>query len=88
MRYALRWKADAMLDLAEPLRWSLPDPRERPLLTVAEAATWLGWKRSTTYDAVHRGELPILRIGRRVFVKTAALAALVGLEGGDRAPTP
>lgn len=58
----------------------LPDPRERPLLTIEEAAAFLGFARSTTYDAAARGDLPVLRIGRRLFVKTAQLALLCGLD--------
>lgn len=73
----------------------IPDPRERPLITIEETAAIFRWPRSTTYDAANRGELPTLRIGRRLYVKTAQLASLVGLdtdhsaeEGDDRAPAP
>jgi len=51
-------------------------------MSVAEAAAFLGAGRSTVYEAVRRGDLPSIRIGRRVRVPTAALGRLLGL-GGD-----
>lgn len=44
-------------------------------LTVPEyqAATGLG--RGTVYDAVQRGELPVLRVGRRILIPREALRA-------------
>jgi excisionase family DNA binding protein len=46
---------------------------DRLLLTVEETATMLGLRRSTAYEAMRRGELPSIRIGRRLFVPVAAL---------------
>lgn len=42
--------------------------RDRATMTVQEAADLLGIGRSTAYDAINRGELPHIRIGRRVLV--------------------
>jgi excisionase family DNA binding protein len=72
-------------------RLVLPDPRERPTLTVKEAAALLGISLHGAYDAAHRGELPVIWIGRRMLVPTAGLMAMVGLDdppapgGGDAA---
>jgi excisionase family DNA binding protein len=49
-------------------------------MSVEEAATALGIGRTTAYQAVARGELPHIRIGRRVVVPTKALERL--LDGG------
>lgn len=58
----------------------VPDPRERPTLTVKEAAALLGISLHGAYDAAHRGELPVIWIGRRMLVLTAGLLAMVGLD--------
>jgi len=52
----------------------LPD---KPTLTVAEAAALLGISRNHAFKAIRRGDLPALRIGRRVLVPTARLLALL-----------
>ncbi len=49
-------------------------------MTVAEAAKVLGIERSAAYDAVHRGDIPALRIGRRILVPTAPIRAALGLD--------
>ena len=41
----------------------------------------LGLSRQSTYDAVARGEIPVLRIGRRLLVPTAALRRMLALDG-------
>lgn len=51
---------------------------ERLVLTVEEAATLLGISRAFAYEAVNRGEIPSIRIGRRVLVPKVALERLVG----------
>jgi excisionase family DNA binding protein len=56
------------------------DPTIRPTVSVDEAAIVLGVSRGTAYDAVERGELPSIRVGRRIRVPTASLARLVGLD--------
>lgn len=49
----------------------------RLTLTVEEAATLLGISRAFAYEAVRRGEIPSIRIGRRVLVPRVALDRLV-----------
>jgi excisionase family DNA binding protein len=42
-------------------------------MTVEEAGKLLGIGRSSAYGAIRRGELPFLKIGRRVLVPRSAL---------------
>ena len=58
-----------------------PADEERLTYTLNEAARRLGISRALAYEAAHRGELPVCRIGRRVLVPRAALLRL--LEDGS-----
>jgi len=49
----------------------------RLTLTVEEAAATLGISRAFAYEAVRRGDIPSIRIGRRVLVPHAALNRLL-----------
>lgn len=51
------------------------------VLTVEEAADYLRIGRSAAYEAVRRGQLPAVRLGRKLRVPKAAIEALL-------APTP
>ena len=42
-------------------------------MTVEEAGKLLGIGRSSAYGAIRRGELPFLKIGRRILVPRSAL---------------
>lgn len=55
---------------------------ERLTMTVEEAAHALGIARGTAYEAVRSGELPSLKIGRRLLVPRARLLELVGADNG------
>jgi excisionase family DNA binding protein len=60
----------------------LPDPEQQPTIAVwPDAARALGLSRSAIYDAVARGELPVVRIGRRIRVVTAGLRRILELDG-------
>ena len=50
---------------------------ERLVWTVAEAGRMLGISRAHAYELVARGELPHLRLGRRVVVPKQALEVLL-----------
>ena len=50
---------------------------ERLTLTVEEAAGLLGISRALAYELVGRGELPCLRLGRRVVIPRRAIDALL-----------
>jgi excisionase family DNA binding protein len=59
-------------------------------LTVEEAAAALGISRASGYEAARRGEIPCIRIGRRILVPRIALdrllaAALPDPTDGDDA---
>ena len=46
---------------------------ERRTLTIPETATVLGIGRSAAYEAAHTGEIPTIRIGKRILVPVVAL---------------
>jgi excisionase family DNA binding protein len=48
--------------------------------TLTEATGRLGISRALAYEAAHRGELPVCRIGRRMLVPRAALLRLLGQD--------
>ncbi len=54
---------------------------ERAVLTVEEARGCLGISRGLIYEAIRRGEIPSIRIGRRLLVPRAALQELLGQPG-------
>jgi excisionase family DNA binding protein len=56
------------------------DDEIQPLtLTVEQAAKVLGIGRSTAYELVHTGEIPSLRLGRRIVVPAARVAMSLGV---------
>lgn len=58
----------------------LPSPEDQPTISVEEAGEALGVSRSAAYLGVRSGEIPSIRIGRRIVVPTAALRKLLGLD--------
>lgn len=60
---------------------SPPERTDGPLaLSVAEAAELLGISRSLAYDLVARGELPSVRLGRRIVVPRVALHQMTDIH--------
>jgi excisionase family DNA binding protein len=57
-----------------------PAGTERLVYSVAEAGALLGISRAFAYELVARGELPVIRLGRRRLVPKAALNALAGVD--------
>ena len=49
----------------------------RQTYTVEEVAEILGIGRNSTYEAIRRGEIPAIRLGRRLVVSKAALKRLL-----------
>ena len=49
----------------------------RQTLTVEQAAPILGIGRNSAYEAIRRGEIPALRLGRRLVVPRRALERLL-----------
>jgi excisionase family DNA binding protein len=54
---------------------NLPD---KQMFSVEEVAAILGVGRATAYRCANTGEIPALRLGRRLFVPRAALARMLG----------
>jgi excisionase family DNA binding protein len=52
------------------------------ILTIDEAAAVLRISRQSAYEAARRGEIPTIRLGRRILVPRRALEALIGAEIG------
>lgn len=50
-------------------------------ITVEEAGELVGMSRSAAYRAAARGQLPTVRLGRRLRVPTAKFLSMLGLEG-------
>jgi len=58
-------------------------PEDQPTVDVyPTAAEALGLSRAATYEGVARGEIPSIRVGRRIRVPTAALRRMLGLDDG------
>lgn len=56
-------------------------PADRLTLTADETGKLLGLSRGLTYQAIHDGQIPSIRIGRRILVPVAQLERL--LEQSD-----
>ena len=50
---------------------------ERETYTIPEATKILGIGRSAAYEAARRGEIPTIRIGKRILVPVAALESML-----------
>ena len=61
----------------EPL--TVDDLRQRPTITVQEYAAFIGVSKDTVYEAAARGELAVVRLGRRVLIPTAPVLLSLGL---------
>ena len=68
---------------SNPSRTNLTPPlaeSDRLVFTVAEAGELLGISRAFAYELVARGELPVIRLGRRRLIPKRALLELVGMD--------
>lgn len=54
------------------------DPVTTPTVSVPTAAKVLGISRGSGYEAARTGELPTIRLGRRLVVPTARLLEMLG----------
>jgi excisionase family DNA binding protein len=50
---------------------------DRKTLTILEAANALGIGRNAAYEAARRGEIPTIRIGKRLLVPLVALERML-----------
>lgn len=59
---------------------TLPDPHTEPTISIPAAGAIFGLSRAASYQAAQRGEIPTIRLGKRLLVPTAKLLALLGLD--------
>jgi excisionase family DNA binding protein len=59
------------------------DPIKRRTLTIGEAAKELGISKASAYEAARTGELPTIKIGKRILVPVVALDRM--LQGSANA---
>lgn len=66
----------------EPVRTlsTASSPPTRLTMSIAEAAELLGISRTTAYELAHIGELPTVRLGRRILVPVNRMAELLGTD--------
>jgi excisionase family DNA binding protein len=67
---------------------TLQASEERLVYTVAEAGEMLGISRAFAYELVARGELPVIKLGRRRLVPKAGLLALVAQAEPESSSRP
>lgn len=60
------------------MRKTIEDWRSRTTVSVEEVAPILGIGRSSAYQLARSGQIPTLRLGRRLLVPVAALRRLLG----------
>jgi hypothetical protein len=59
---------------------------KRPTMAVPQAGKkYFGLSRNASYEAARRGEIPTIRIGRKLFAVVAALDRMVGHAASDDA---
>ena len=56
---------------------------EKKVLTVVEAAKELGISKGSAYEAARSGQIPTIRIGRRLIVPRAAFERMLE-QAGER----
>lgn len=66
--------------LSRSPRLTIDDIKDQPTISVRELASFLGVSRDVAYGAAERGEIPTLRLGRRLLVPVPKLLALLGHE--------
>jgi hypothetical protein len=60
----------------------VPDPAVEPTMKVDRVARAYGISRAAAYQAVLAGEIPSIKVGRRVVVPTAAVRRALQLDSG------
>ncbi len=58
----------------------IPNPAEVPTVSVPTAGQWYGLGRSASFEAARRGDIPTIRIGRKLVVPVAAVRRQLGLD--------
>lgn len=60
----------------------IPDPAEQATMKLDDVGEALCISQSSVYAAARAGQLPVIRIGRRLLVPTAAIRRLLCLDDG------
>lgn len=55
-----------------------------PTISVEHAGELLGISRRSAYRAASRGQIPTVRVGRRLLVPTQRLLAMLGMAEGEQ----
>lgn len=63
----------------------MDEPIKRRTYDVPDAARVLGTGRNALYEAIKRGEVPAIRVGRRVLVPHAVVERMLAGEAKDAA---
>ena len=58
---------------------------EKLTLTVNQTSKLLGLSRNSTYQGILAGEIPSLKVGKRILVPIAALTAMLAEAGKPKA---
>jgi excisionase family DNA binding protein len=66
--------------MARSVRKLMQAVRNEPTITVDDAAVLLSLSRHSAYEGVKAGQIPSIRIGRRVLVPCAGLRTMLGIE--------
>jgi excisionase family DNA binding protein len=53
---------------------TINDQQKRLVMSVSEVAKLFGLSRSATYQAVHSGQIPSIRVGSRILIPRVALS--------------
>ena len=61
---------------------TLPTAEDEPTITVDRARVFYGLSRGGMFAAVKRGDIPSIRIGRRILLPTASVRRQLGLDDG------
>jgi excisionase family DNA binding protein len=91
MRTVYYWMHPPRTKEGESLMIEL-DPAVKPTMSVDEFAAITGVSRSSAFAAVHAGEVPAIRLGKRIRIPTAAVRRMLALDdpvlvnGGGDAP--
>lgn len=81
MRRASGSEATATRTSEDQLASGAATSQDRLTLTVEEAAAALGISHALAYEAVQRGDIPCIRIGRRILVPRSGLNRMLDSAG-------
>jgi len=61
------------------------DDMERLTVTVDEARKMMGLSRGSMYQAIYAGQVPSIRVGRRILIPRARLEQILnGMQKGEK----